>query len=85
MDFRALRRTIDTDSQAGLKKDERTTNIRNAFNVPEPDRIRGRSILLVDDVYTTGSTVGECASTLLKEGAERIGVLTLARAMQEFR
>jgi len=83
MDFRALRRIVDTDSQAGLKKEERRSNIRKAFTVTDPERIRGQHVLLVDDVYTTGSTLGECAETLLKGGAEAVGALTLARAIQE--
>jgi ComF family protein len=83
MDFRTLRRIVDTESQAGLKKEERRSNIRKAFNLKDPERIRGQKILLVDDVYTTGSTLSECAKTLLKEGAEAVGALTLARAIQE--
>jgi ComF family protein len=83
MDFRTLRRIVDTESQAGLKKEERRSNIRKAFAVTDPERIRGQNILLVDDVYTTGSTLGECAKTLLKGGAEAVGALTLARAIQE--
>jgi ComF family protein len=83
MDFRALRRIVDTESQAGLKKEERRSNIRKAFSIPDPERVRGKRILLVDDVYTTGSTLGECARILLKGGAESVGALTLARALQE--
>ena len=83
MDFRTFRRIVDTESQAGLKKEERRSNIRKAFSITGPERIRGQSILLVDDVYTTGSTLGECARTLLKAGAEAVGALTLARAIQE--
>jgi ComF family protein len=83
MDFRALRRIIDTESQAGLKKEERRSNIRKAFSIPDPERVRGRRILIVDDVYTTGSTLGECARILVKGGAEAVGALTLARATQE--
>lgn len=83
MDFQALRRIVDTDSQAGLKRGERQSNMKKAFSVPDPGRIRGRRILLVDDVHTTGSTLGECAGTLLKGGAEAVGALTLARAVQE--
>jgi ComF family protein len=83
MDFRALSRIVDTESQAGLKKEERRSNIRKAFSIPDPERVRGRRILLVDDVYTTGSTLGECARILLKGGAEAVGALTLARALQE--
>jgi len=83
MDFRTLRRIVDTESQAGLKKEERRSNIRQAFCTADPERVRGQNILLVDDVYTTGSTLGECAKTLLKGGAEAVGALTLARAIQE--
>jgi ComF family protein len=83
MDFRTLRRVVDTGSQTGLKKEERRSNIRKAFSITDPERIRGQNILLVDDVYTTGSTLGECARTLLKAGAEVVGALTLARAIQE--
>ncbi len=83
MEFRTLRRIVDTESQAGLKKEERRSNIRNAFAITEPERVRGKHILLIDDVYTTGSTLGECARTLLKGGAEAVGALTLARAIQE--
>jgi ComF family protein len=83
MDFRTLRRIVDTESQAGLKKEERRSNIKKAFTLTGPERVRGQNILLVDDVYTTGSTLGECARTLLKAGAEAVGALTLARAIQE--
>jgi ComF family protein len=83
MDFRTLRRIVDTGSQTGLKKEERRSNIRKAFTITVSERIRGQNILLVDDVYTTGSTLGECARTLLKAGAETVGALTLARAIQE--
>jgi len=83
MDFRVLRRIVDTESQAGLKKEERRSNIRKAFDIPDPEGIRGKCILLVDDVYTTGSTLAECARILLKGGADTVGALTLARAIQE--
>ncbi len=83
MDFRALRRIVDTDSQTGLKKKERRSNIRNAFSLSDPEAIRKRRVLLVDDVYTTGSTLGECARVLLEGGADAVGALTLARAIQE--
>lgn len=83
MDFRALRRIVDTDSQTGLKKKERQSNIKHAFSLPDPEAIRGRRVLLVDDVYTTGSTLGECARILLEGGADAVGALTLARAIQE--
>ena len=59
---------------------ERKSNIKNAFQVVDPSRIRQKRILLVDDVFTTGATVEECAKVLLKAGALNVDVLTLARA-----
>ncbi|MBU0697896.1 MAG: ComF family protein [Proteobacteria bacterium] len=69
-----------TEPQTGLGRKKRLTNIRNAFGVCDPTKIAGKRILLVDDVYTTGATVNECAKTLLDAGAQRVDVLTLAQA-----
>ena len=54
-----------------------------AFTVRKPERTAGKRILLVDDVYTTGSTLAECARTLLDTGADSVAVLTLARAFRD--
>jgi ComF family protein len=70
-----------TAPQTGLGRKERIRNIKNAFGVENPDQIRGKRVLLMDDVYTTGATVNECAKTLLSSGTERVDVLTLARAI----
>jgi len=77
----ALERFRQTKPQAGLDRRERRSNLKNAFTLRNPCAVVGKNILLVDDVYTTGSTVNECAGVLLKEGAKRVDVLTLARAM----
>ena len=69
-----------TNSQTGLNKDRRKTNIADAFRVNAPEKAAGKHILLVDDVYTTGATVDECARVLIRAGAARVDVLTLARA-----
>ena len=69
-----------TDPQTGLDRKKRMSNIKNAFTVVATDMVKGKRILLVDDVYTTGATVNECAKTLLKSGAQHVDVLTLARA-----
>ena len=63
------------------KKVLRQGNIKGAFAVRDPEKIAGRKIVLVDDVYTTGSTVNECARVLMNAGAEFVDVLTLARAV----
>ena len=78
---RLLVRTRATPPQAGLGKAERLRNIRHAFAVQRPEAVRDRRVLLVDDVYTTGATVNECARVLMHCGAERVDILTLARAV----
>ncbi len=70
-----------TGTQTRLSRKERQKNVRGAFRVLSVDRFRGRSLLLIDDVYTTGATVNECAKVLVKAGAKNVDVLTLARAV----
>lgn len=76
---RALERTRPTETQTHLDREERQRNLRGAFCVRRPRAIAGRRVLLVDDVLTTGSTLGECAATLRRAGAEPSLALTLAR------
>ncbi len=80
VDFLALRRTIHTEAQVNLSKPHRVSNVRGAFEVTDRSLTEDRRILLIDDVYTTGSTAKECAETLMKNGASEVAVLTLARA-----
>ena len=70
-----------TEPQTGLGRKERLHNIKNAFGVIDSSKVKGKKILLVDDVYTTGATANECSKVLLIAGAKRVDVLTLARAM----
>jgi len=77
----ALRRRRSTLPQTGLGRRDRMQNVKNAFTLGVSGSILQKRVLLVDDVYTTGATVNECARILLKEGAETVDVLTLARAM----
>ena len=74
-----LGRQVDTTPQVRLKGEQRRKNVRGAFAVSMPEVVRDRSIILVDDVYTTGATVNECARVLKKAGAVSVLVLTLAR------
>lgn len=76
-----LIRTRNTAPQTRLGREERRDNIKNAFTADQA-RIRKKHVLLVDDVYTTGSTLRECARTLKRAGAAEINVLVLARALQ---
>jgi ComF family protein len=80
LDFLSLQRIICTEPQVGLGKEKREQNIKGAFHVADAGRIKGEKIILVDDVYTTGSTVKECARILMKNKADNVAVLTLARA-----
>jgi len=77
----ALKRIRSTPAQTGLGRKDRMKNVKGAFAPDNSGNIINKRILLVDDVYTTGATVNECARILLKAGAEAVDVLTLARAM----
>lgn len=68
-----------TEPQTSLSGETRRKNLAGAFTVPEPCRIVGKKILLIDDVYTTGTTVNVCAHALLQAGAAEVQALTLAR------
>lgn len=80
-----LRRVRATESQGFKRARERRANVRRAFIVPEKQKhlIKGRAIVLVDDVYTTGATVQECTKTLLAAGAASVDVLTIARTVRD--
>jgi len=83
LDTAVLVRTRETASQTGLTRHQRRANVRGAFAVVKPERVKGRSILLVDDVMTTGTTAGECARVLRRAGAKEVFVATVARATKE--
>ncbi len=75
-----IRKTLP---QIGLTKKERHQNVKEAFAVKETSRFRGQTVLLVDDVYTTGATVSACTLALLKAGARTVQVWTFARTILE--
>jgi ComF family protein len=77
-----LLRRRNTGSQIGLTSHQRRENLRGAFVVSDPTRILSRDVLLIDDVYTTGTTVSECARVLLRAGAARVWVATVARTLK---
>lgn len=70
-----------TPFQVNLSKKERKINILGAFSVEKPGEIKGKNILILDDVFTTGATVEECTKELMKARAKNIFVLTLARTV----
>ncbi|MBU4415462.1 MAG: ComF family protein [Proteobacteria bacterium] len=77
----ALVKNKQTEPQTGLDRKQRLANVKNAFSIDSSSKIAGKSILLIDDVYTTGATADECTKVLLNEGAKAVDVLTLARGM----
>jgi ComF family protein len=80
----ALQRTRATRPQQGLSADERARNVRGAFQVNPQSAalVRGRTIVLIDDVLTTGSTADACAKALYKAGAADVRVLVLAKVVR---
>jgi ComF family protein len=77
-----LLRTRETQSQIGLTSHQRRENMRGAFAVANAGALEGREVILVDDVYTTGTTVTECAKVLRRAGAATVWVATAARTLK---
>ena len=83
-DWRAdvLRRVRDTEAQWKLSKRERKANLKDAFSVADDTAVRGKRVLLVDDIYTTGATMEVCAALLIKAGALSVTGLVMAHATE---
>ncbi len=79
-----LQRRKDTTPQAGLDRTARKRNLRDGFVVRDPKRVLQQRIYLVDDVFTTGTTMEECAKTLVKAGALEVVAVSYARVPQYF-
>jgi ComF family protein len=79
-DLLLLRKDRPTPPQATLHVEERRKNLRGAFRLEDAARVRGKTVLLVDDVATTGATLNEAARVLKKAGAERVEAIVAARA-----
>ncbi len=82
IDPELLLRRKQTPPQTGLSGKIRRRNLKDGFTVSSPARLTNKTVLLIDDVYTTGSTANECARTLKRAGAREVHVLTLARVAE---
>jgi len=82
LDVGTLRRIRLTRPQVELSGSDRLKNVKNAFEVVSSEVYKNKQILLVDDVFTTGATIRECARVLKKAGASRVDAVTLARSVE---
>jgi ComF family protein len=80
-DSGALLRVKATKSQVGLSRVQRAQNVQGAFRVAEGAGVKGRKIVLVDDVLTSGATLNAASRVLLRAGAERVDALVFARVV----
>lgn len=78
--WNVLRRIHHTETQTHFDRSQRMKNLRGAFVCVKPQKVAGKRLLLVDDVFTTGSTLDECSKTLLEAGADAVWCITAARA-----
>lgn len=81
VNFSLLKRSKYTLTQTGLDKSQREKNILGAFTVTDDAEAEGKNIILIDDVFTTGATIDQCVKTLVRAGARKVSVLTLARVI----
>ena len=78
-----IERTIDTDTQTHKDRMERWKNTEGIFHIAKPEKLKGKHLLLVDDVVTTGATLHACISTLLTTPSVRISVFAMAATKEE--
>jgi len=83
LDGQALMRAKDTRALYALNPTQRRSSLKGAFRAVDAEAVRGREVLLVDDIMTTGATARECARVLKRAGAAKVWVVTAARAQPE--
>ena len=81
---RLLRKRRNNPAQSGMRSDEaRRRNVKGKYRAVSPEAIRGKRIMLVDDIVTTGATLSECAGVLKAAGAKAVCAVTVAQARKE--
>jgi ComF family protein len=83
IDTKSFARVKDTRALFTMQPHERRKSLRGAFRVTDAESISGREVLLIDDIMTTGATARECARVLLRAGAAKVWVATVAKAQPE--
>jgi ComF family protein len=83
--YDVLVRKVSTEPQTRLNRLQRLANVKDAFHVPDRGTVEGRCVIIIDDVYTTGTTLNECAKTLKTAGASAVHALTVCRAVPDWR
>ncbi|MGA8939995.1 MAG: ComF family protein, partial [Acidobacteriaceae bacterium] len=83
LDSGVLERVKDTSALSAQNPTQRRASLRGAFRVADVEAVRGREVLLIDDIMTTGATARECARVLKRAGATKVWVVTVARALPE--
>ncbi|MGB6377672.1 MAG: ComF family protein [Syntrophobacteria bacterium] len=84
VDYASLQRSRWTEPQTGLSRRQRAANVKGAFSLKSNEKVKGKGILVVDDVLTTGETVNQCVRVLKRDGgAKEVVVLTVARTVAE--
>ncbi len=78
-----VERIVNTVSQASLPREKRLVNLTNVFKITDKKSVKNKNILIIDDVYTTGTTVSEIAKVLMKAGAKKVYSLTLCHSVYE--
>jgi len=76
---KCLIKDVHSEPQSSLSKEYRLKNVKNVYSVKNSEKIINKNILLIDDIFTTGSTVNECSRILKQAGAKNIGILTMAK------
>jgi ComF family protein len=79
----ALQRVRETRNLYGMSRRQRRVSLRGAFRIAKSEAVRGREVLLVDDIMTTGATARECARVLMRAGAAKVWVATAAKVQPE--
>jgi len=85
VDYGLLVRSAWTEPQTRLKREDRLHNVKGAFQVVKVGKLQDRSVLLLDDVFTTGTTLCECATVLKEAGASEVHAITVSRSVPDWK